>query len=155
MQYEICIHATWVAWHLGTYVTDLPSLRHVHIVLSYPATSVSLLWARLFLSRFFVEWYFDLRLLVWFVVENSLHAKKNREEQFSSLHAKNNGEERRLKYKDDRSSGAIKTAADGHRHANKCLLTVKHGTRTAMPWLFPKLMTYYSPFCCYCRLLQL
>ncbi len=46
----------------------------------------------------------------------------------NSLHAKNDGDGHRLKYKDGRFSEAIKTAADGYCHANKCLLTLKHGT---------------------------
>ncbi len=63
-----------------------------------------------------MEWHFDLRLLVWFVVENSLRAKINGKK------------EHRLEYEDDQSSGTNKTAADGYRNANKCLLTLKHGS---------------------------
>jgi hypothetical protein len=64
-----------------------------------------------FFPRLFVEWYLDLRVFFWCVAGNSLSAK-DKQEGFEGQHLPHQ----------------IKATAAEFSRANKCLLTLKHGT---------------------------
>ena len=72
---------------------------------------ICVILACLFFSRLFVEWYLDLRVFFWGMAGNSLSAK-DKYAGFEGQHLPQ----------------PIKAATAEFSRANKCLLTLEHGT---------------------------